>query len=100
MIDKLNRFLATFPSTNGRIVATLGLVIATGLIYLALAVAAATNLMSESWEPSWEWLAFLTALSGVDSLQHFTKRKTTWQPKESAVASSTTTHTDSPTLSG
>ena len=70
ILTKTTAWLATLPSTNLRITATLCLCGGTAVVYWSLAIA------GRSWEPSWEWLAFLTAMAGVDVAQFATKRKT------------------------
>lgn len=69
-MNRLNEWLGRLPSTNARIVATLCLCGGTALVYWSLAIA------GRSWEPSWEWLAFLAAMAGIDATQFTMKRKT------------------------
>lgn len=64
----MRRFLAEFPSTNGRIVMTLVVVLATAVRYLC-----AGPPSEESWG---EWLLFLAGMAGVDAAQFYAKRKT------------------------
>lgn len=79
--------LNTVNTTNLRIAVTLGAVILTTLVYLALAIVAVIQkLRGEqgadlvSWEPSLEWLGFLCAMAGVDALQFAAKRLTHKEP--------------------
>lgn len=59
------RLIAQFPSTNGRIVVSILLLVATGVRVLA------------SWTaPPTEWLVFLTACLGIDVAQFGIKRWT------------------------
>ena len=64
-MNRLNQFLATFPSTNGRILLSLLLMLGTGIRVLV------------SWTaPPWEWLVFLGAALGIDVVQFGMKRAT------------------------
>ena len=58
-------WLATLPTTNARI--ALSLLMATSTCIRVVAV---------GWDPSWEWLTFLTAWAGLDVLQFWAKRTT------------------------
>jgi hypothetical protein len=60
------RWLADFPSTNGRIFMTLGVFLGTAVRYWT----------SETWKPSYEWLAFLIVMAGLDVAQFAKKRET------------------------
>ena len=71
-LARLKAFVADLNTTNGRIVTTLAMVVLTTLRYLG----------SATWVPSVEWLAFLAAMSGLDSLTFYGKRKTHIPPKE------------------
>ena len=62
------KWLADFPSTNGRIFVTIGLSVGTAVRYWT----------SETWKPSYEWLAFLVVMSGLDVVQ-FGKKRDTFQ---------------------
>lgn len=66
MLQKMTAWLATMPSTNARIFVTLLLTCGTAARYWS----------SASWEPSWEWLTFLAAMAGIDTVQFAVKRKT------------------------
>lgn len=59
------KWLATFPSTNGRIV-----------LSLVMAAGTCVKVLVTGWEPTWEWLVFLTAWAGLDVVQFTQKRKT------------------------
>lgn len=63
-------WLGRVPTTNLRICVTLFVVLATTARYLASGV----------WHPSTEWLAFLVAMAGVDTLAFVAKRKTQHLP--------------------
>lgn len=63
---RVTEWLATLPSTNARIAVTLLICFGTAVRYWS----------SASWEPSANWLAFLAAMSGIDTVQFFAKRKT------------------------
>jgi uncharacterized protein (DUF1501 family) len=71
----LNRWLAAFPSTNGRIVSTLGIVYLTALRYLASGTQVGAWSVT-AWTPSESWLLFLAGMSGLDLAQFYAKRKT------------------------
>ena len=68
-IEPLLDLLAKLPSTNSRIALTLVLAMGTGIRYWV-------SQGPEPWEPNWEWLAFLTAMAGLDVAQFTAKRKT------------------------
>ena len=76
MLDKLYTMVETAPTTNMRILLTLGLALGTAIKYWA----------SAGWVPAAEWLVFLTGMGGLDVLQHNNKRKTTFSPTELAEA--------------
>lgn len=58
-------WLVEFPSTNGRILLSLGLALATGV-----------KVIGWNWEPPTEWLIFLTVWAGLDVSQFLVKRVT------------------------
>jgi hypothetical protein len=60
------KWLADFPSTNGRIFVTIALSVGTAVRYWS----------SETWKPSYEWLAFLIVMAGLDVAQFGKKRDT------------------------
>ena len=76
MLDKLYNLVESAPTTNMRILLTLGLALGTAIKYWA----------SAGWIPAAEWLIFLTGMAGLDVLQHHNKRKTTFSPTEHAEA--------------
>jgi len=76
MLEKLYNLVETAPTTNMRILLTLGLALGTAIKYWATA----------GWLPAAEWLIFLTGMAGLDVLQHNNKRKTTFSPTEHAEA--------------
>ena len=59
-------FIAKLPTTQIRILSTVGLMWATAIRYFS----------STSWKPDWEWLTFLLAAGGVDAAQWISKRVT------------------------
>lgn len=75
LLDWCMSRIASLPSTNLRIFVTIGLTVATGAVYLILAVKSKA-LGGESWTPAWEWLTFLVANSGLDAVQFTAKRMT------------------------
>jgi hypothetical protein len=68
--EAFNRWLAKFPSTNGRIFFTIVAMMITTARYCFSAGG------PNQWAPSGEWLSFLAVMAGVDTLQFFAKRKT------------------------
>ena len=69
VIEALFDLLARLPSTNSRIALTLFLSLGTGLRYWA-------SKGPDPWEPTWEWLAFLATMAGLDVAQFANKRRT------------------------
>lgn len=76
IVDKALGILDKVPTTQLRIVVTLALVIGTAIKIWT----------SQDWTPEWNWLLFLAGMSGLDVLQHYGKRKTSWKPTERAEA--------------
>ena len=76
LVDKALEILGNIPTTQLRIVVTLALVVGTAIKIW----------VSSNWSPEWDWLLFLGGMAGLDVLQHFNKRKTTWKPTEHANA--------------
>jgi sterol desaturase/sphingolipid hydroxylase (fatty acid hydroxylase superfamily) len=66
LADTALDLIGRLPTTNARIAVTLLCMLATATVYLA----------SRNWEPSWEWLAFLVTMAGVDVAQFAAKRMT------------------------
>lgn len=64
------QWLASFPSTNARIVTSLVMALATCGRLLA----------STDWNPSMEWLGFLIIWAGLDVAQFGVKRATQQPP--------------------
>jgi len=62
-------WLAKLPTTQARVAVTLALAVGTAIRYWA-----------GGWEPSWEWLTFIAASSGLDVTQFRIKRTTSWAP--------------------
>jgi protein-S-isoprenylcysteine O-methyltransferase Ste14 len=75
VVDKVYSLIATAPTTNIRILMTLGIVLGTAIHY-----------WTSTWIPVWEWLIFLAGMAGLDVWQHHNKRKTSWSPTEQAEA--------------
>jgi len=91
---KINQFFELFdhlPTTRIRVLVTIGLITATGVTYLLHACdvrVAETMACGVGWEPSLNWLIFLSALAGVDVTQYFAKSYTA--VKQSQVDASVT----------
>ncbi len=64
--SRLMGFLGDMPTTQARVLVTLICVLGTAAKYV----------LSETWAPSYEWLAFLVVMSGLDATQFLVKRKT------------------------
>jgi len=66
---------ALVSTTRIRIFATIGLIIATGVVYLFHACHYQDPITHAcvGWEPSMNWIMFLSALAGVDVSQYFAK---------------------------
>lgn len=75
IIDKVFDLISKVPTTALRVVITILLTVATGVMYFATA-----------FIPSYEWLGFLALMSGLDVAQFHSKRKTSWSPQEHAEA--------------
>lgn len=76
LVDGTSERIKNAPTTNMRIILTLGLALGTAIKYWA----------TGGWVPAAEWLIFLTGMAGLDVLQHNNKRKTTFSPTEHAEA--------------
>lgn len=72
--DRVIDWLARFPSTNGRIVASIIAMLGTAIRYWW------TSGGANQWEPSATWLAFLATMAGIDTMQFNVKRKTHTTP--------------------
>lgn len=72
--------LSEAPTTNIRILLTLALTSGTAIKYWT------TSGGADQWQPSWEWLMFLAGMAGLDVLQYYNKRKSTFTPTELADA--------------
>lgn len=59
----------TFPTTRLRICASIGLIIATGITYLAHACFS----LPHGWEPTTAWTTFLLIIAGIDTVQYTAK---------------------------
>src|SRR5205823_5241279 len=68
-----NNQLGQVPTTQLRVVGTMGIIWGTAIKYWA----------STTWIPDSGWLYFLVALSGADVAHFFLKRKTAWEPDSS-----------------
>ena len=75
IIDKVFDLISKVPTTALRVIITLLLTVATGVIYF-----------TTTFIPSYEWLGFLALMSGLDVAQFHSKRKTSWPPQEHAEA--------------
>lgn len=67
----ISAWLSEFPSTNGRIVATILVMWATATRYLLSGLFGIVT-----WEPSYYWLGFLGLTMGLDVTQYIGKRAT------------------------
>lgn len=75
--DRVNEWLGKFPSTNGRIVATIFAMLGTAIRYWwSRRTCTPTGVCTMAWEPSGTWLAFLATMAGIDTAQFGVKRKT------------------------
>lgn len=68
--------LSELPTTNLRIVVTLGVYAATSLVYLGYAVARLWLTDAKPWVPSWDFMVFIGVMSGIDVTQYIGKRRT------------------------
>ncbi len=68
--DRFNDWLGKFPSTNGRIFFTIVAMMGTAVRYWWTAGGVT------QWQPSYEWLAFLVIMAGIDTKHFQIKRKT------------------------
>jgi len=68
--------LSEVPTTNLRVVVTLGICIATAAVYLGYALARLWFVAAKAWSPSEVWLLWLATMSGIDAAQFWAKRKT------------------------
>lgn len=76
ILDRAVELINKAPTTNLRILLTLGITLGTAIKYWT----------SSTWIPDWQWLIFLAGMAGLDVWQHHNKRKTSWSPKEHAEA--------------
>lgn len=77
MIAKALALLGDLPTTQARVATTLCVLIGTALRYFtSKAVIVQAVIVVPRWEPSYEWLAFLVVMSGLDATQFFVKRTT------------------------
>lgn len=86
IMEKFFILFDKIPTTRIRVLVTLGLITATGATYLlhSCDVRSLQNQLCVGWEPSVNWLVFLSALAGVDVTQYFAKSYTSI--KQSQVA--------------
>lgn len=97
-LEKVFNSLDHLPTTRIRVLVTICLITATGITYLMHACDARiveTLACGAGWEPSVNWLIFLSALAGVDVTQYFAKSMTAVQQ---AKVQATIVHTTQPTL--
>jgi hypothetical protein len=73
--DRMIDWLSRLPSTNARIAATIFCMLGTAFRYWWTAGGPG------QWEPSYEWLAFLAVMAGIDTAQFNVKRKTQHVPE-------------------
>lgn len=93
---KLFEAFEKFPTTRLRIISTIGLIVATGTVYLmhACRFQNPTTHMCVGWEPSINWIIFLSALAGVDVTQYFVKGFTSVKHAEVAAKVAINSPTD------
>ena len=65
MMAKLLDWLGKLPTTQARVAVTLLIALGTAVRYFV-----------GGWEPSWDWLAFIVVMSGLDLTQFGVKRTT------------------------
>lgn len=98
MTQQFFEILDHLPTTRIRVLVTIGLITATGITYLMHACdvrIVQTLACGPGWEPSLNWLIFLSALAGVDVTQYFAKSFTAvQQSKVAATVINTTTRSD------
>ena len=75
-IDHIFYVISTMPTTNMRIFVTMYIAVRTTEAYIR----------SATWVPALEWLGFILAMAGVDTLQWFAKRKTTFNPADTTTS--------------
>lgn len=73
-IDNAMLRVNSLNMTNSRQLFTLGLVVGTGVVYLALAIKYTWVAGAAQWTPDWQWLTFLGVMSGLDVAQFRVKR--------------------------
>lgn len=77
MLTRLMDLWGKLPTTQARVTVTLLAVIATTVRYvLSGQHVLKGDYVTSYWAPSYEWLAFLVVMSGLDAAQFFGKRKT------------------------
>lgn len=81
-VQKLNAKIADLNTTNLKVYVAVWMAVATGLVYLGLAVtrvilvAVEKNIPDSLWEPNIEWLAFIAAMLADSTVQFIGKRTT------------------------
>jgi len=79
-MNTLIDWLGKIPTTNARIIVTLLLALGTAIRYWVsghmMLTGPTAGQWVQGWEPSWEWLAFLVTMSGLDAAQFLSKRAT------------------------
>ena len=80
-LEKVFNALDHLPTTRIRVLVTIGLITATGVTYLlhSCDIRDPVTQLCVGWEPSLNWLIFLSALAGVDVTQYFAKSMTAVQ---------------------
>lgn len=81
--QRYNVWLGKLPSTNFRIQWTMVVVLGTAIRYWTADTtwtAWRLSMHLGAWEPSYEWLAFMAVMAGIDSWQ-FAKKRDTVKPE-------------------
>lgn len=97
-LEKVFNSLDHLPTTRIRVLVTIGLITATGITYLlhSCDFRDPVTQLCVGWEPSVNWLIFLSALAGVDVTQYFAKSMTAvQQAKVQAITTTVTPQTTS-----
>lgn len=87
-MERLKGWLADYPTTAFRIVATVGMALGTALVVF-WCFARRITLQEEIFD---SWLIFLAVMSGIDAAQWGMKRATAWRPPQ--------TESEHPTTAG
>jgi hypothetical protein len=75
VIDRFLELIGKLPTTQSRVIVTLGAFLLTTLRYVASNLSVA-GMTVPPWRPSYEWLGFLAVMSGLDVGAFMAKRTT------------------------